>query len=420
MKPALPTLRVSLSALLLFAAFLAPLPWVVAAGAAETNLKASDTESILASKGKAVVISGVVDRIERTASGHAKIWFLEQSGIYGFAHKRTLEAYPKWAASLDPLVGKEASLAGEIVQFREELEIYILDPAQFGDDGAKVASPPTAFGGAAPKNPEAALAALEAVGFRPTPPEGGATSGTTMTEAKPLRGPLAKPDDPVALSFVLYRMEGSLADSFQTRLLQGGNEAALALAKMPGLVSANRVKLMAQARFSGPQDANHDQKAAGPEFEKTADGTIFEGLTIHASPSVVAMNRIQLVVSAEFAETKSGEPGKPGVLTNLFMNAFLNPEEPFLAARWRRGDDHYCFLVQSSLNGKRAWTEPGLPQNGLYEVEIQPPQVSDLEKKRSPGQSEEPIERSSSPVSRRSSAPAPAKLRSPRKSPKLP
>ncbi|MCG8600719.1 MAG: hypothetical protein MI807_11295 [Verrucomicrobiales bacterium] len=164
----------------------------------------------------------------------------------------------------------------------------------------------------------------------------------------------------IAFTFHIHKMEPTIGEALEGRLIAGGEVAAQALAKLPDFVRQGRVEEVATLAITTPSG----ERAAG----KSSEGTVslpsreaVDGLEIEIDP-VLENGNVNLNYYASFTTLVKGDPRERAVTTQTSGQV----GQPMILCRWQIDDE--WLLLTGTANAAGA-EENGTPKGEVLFVE---------------------------------------------------
>lgn len=150
----------------------------------------------------------------------------------------------------------------------------------------------------------------------------------------------------IDFQFQLYKADATIADALQSRLIEGGEPADQAMAKMPDFVRQRRVALDAEVTIQTPSGQRAKGASSQKMLEVDDEWKVVDGLNIELDPVLdAASSLVDLNISAEYC-TKDGSAVKMHRLTSASV---LKVGTASLLSRWQEDDDILLLLGTASL-----------------------------------------------------------------------
>jgi len=165
----------------------------------------------------------------------------------------------------------------------------------------------------------------------------------------------------IDFQFQVYKLDANIADALQARLIDGGDPAVQAIARMPDFIKQKKASLEAELNFqtqSGQRanEASSKRKVEGNKRFREIDEKweLVNGLDIELEASLDPGGRIiDVDMYATFARSSDQTPEGTKVrqLTSLFS---MVTGVPFLVSRWQEGEDIFLFTAMASTSSAPA------------------------------------------------------------------
>ncbi|MEM1295285.1 MAG: hypothetical protein AAGH89_07960 [Verrucomicrobiota bacterium] len=153
--------------------------------------------------------------------------------------------------------------------------------------------------------------------------------------------------------FQLYKADATIADALQSRLIEGGEPAELAMSKMPDFVRQRRVELEAELKIQTPSGQRAKSASSQRMLEVDDDWEVVDGIQIELDPVLDASSSmVDLNIHAEYS-VKDGSAVKMHRLTTASL---VKVGTTSLLSRWQEEDEILLLLGTASLT-----TPPGTP-----------------------------------------------------------